>query len=101
MDIVVQPSIGWQGLNTALARLDSGLFFPVDPGTLISEKEYQSFFLHQYHSILLIVRGIHRPERQDRRYDRDQLLRHKRSQVWHYEGLGHQPYCSPSGWYYY
>lgn len=32
MDIVVQPSIGWQDLNDHLARMGSGLFFPVDPG---------------------------------------------------------------------
>ncbi|KAF3019429.1 hypothetical protein E8E14_013131 [Neopestalotiopsis sp. 37M] len=32
MDIVVQPSIGWQDLNEQLARMESGLFFPVDPG---------------------------------------------------------------------
>lgn len=32
MDIVVQPSIGWQDLNAQLAKMDSGLFFPVDPG---------------------------------------------------------------------
>lgn len=32
MDIVVQPSIGWQDLNEQLAKMDSGLFFPVDPG---------------------------------------------------------------------
>ncbi|KAF2965966.1 hypothetical protein GQX73_g7605 [Xylaria multiplex] len=32
MDIVVQPSIGWQDLNTELSRMDSGLFFPIDPG---------------------------------------------------------------------
>ncbi|KAM0542758.1 hypothetical protein ACHAPJ_012641 [Fusarium lateritium] len=32
MDIVVQPSIGWQDLNAKLLQLDSGLFFPVDPG---------------------------------------------------------------------
>ncbi|KAF7533054.1 hypothetical protein G7054_g7412 [Neopestalotiopsis clavispora] len=32
MDIVVQPSIGWQDLNEELARMESGLFFPVDPG---------------------------------------------------------------------
>ncbi|KAJ4264023.1 D-lactate ferricytochrome c oxidoreductase [Fusarium torreyae] len=32
MDIVVQPSIGWQDLNARLLQLDSGLFFPVDPG---------------------------------------------------------------------
>ncbi|KAI1123917.1 putative D-lactate protein [Nemania abortiva] len=32
MDIVVQPSIGWQDLNTQLSQMDSGLFFPIDPG---------------------------------------------------------------------
>ncbi|KJR82789.1 D-lactate dehydrogenase (cytochrome) [Sporothrix schenckii 1099-18] len=32
MDIVVQPSIGWQDLNDQLATMDSGLFFPIDPG---------------------------------------------------------------------
>ncbi|KFH43560.1 D-lactate dehydrogenase [cytochrome]-like protein [Hapsidospora chrysogenum ATCC 11550] len=32
MDIVVQPSIGWQDLNQKLAEIESGLFFPVDPG---------------------------------------------------------------------
>ncbi|KAI1392564.1 FAD-linked oxidase-like protein [Hypoxylon trugodes] len=32
MDIVVQPSIGWQDLNDQLNRMGSGLFFPIDPG---------------------------------------------------------------------
>ncbi|TQV93486.1 glycolate oxidase, subunit GlcD [Cordyceps javanica] len=32
MDVVVQPSIGWQDLNQKLANMDAGLFFPVDPG---------------------------------------------------------------------
>ncbi|KAH8156509.1 hypothetical protein CIB48_g11738 [Xylaria polymorpha] len=32
MDVIVQPSIGWQDLNTQLSQLDSGLFFPIDPG---------------------------------------------------------------------
>ncbi|KAI0468844.1 putative D-lactate protein [Xylaria cf. heliscus] len=32
MDVVVQPSIGWQDLNAQLSQLDSGLFFPIDPG---------------------------------------------------------------------
>lgn len=32
MDIVVQPSIGWQDLNAQLLAMDSGMFFPVDPG---------------------------------------------------------------------
>ena len=32
MDIVVQPSIGWQDLNQKRAEMESGLFFPVDPG---------------------------------------------------------------------
>ncbi|KAH7176575.1 FAD-linked oxidase-like protein [Dactylonectria macrodidyma] len=36
MDIVVQPSIGWQDLNEKLARMESGLFFPIDPGTPIN-----------------------------------------------------------------
>lgn len=34
MDIVVQPSIGWQDLNKKLEQLGSGLFFPIDPGTM-------------------------------------------------------------------
>lgn len=32
MDVVVQPSIGWQDLNAELAKVGSGLFFPIDPG---------------------------------------------------------------------
>lgn len=32
MDVVVQPSIGWQDLNEQLAEVGSGLFFPIDPG---------------------------------------------------------------------
>lgn len=32
MDVVVQPSIGWQDLNEQLFKMGSGLFFPVDPG---------------------------------------------------------------------
>lgn len=32
MDIVVQPSIGWQDLNAELVKLGSGMFFPIDPG---------------------------------------------------------------------
>jgi FAD/FMN-containing dehydrogenase len=32
MDVVVQPSVGWQDLNDELGRLGSGLFFPIDPG---------------------------------------------------------------------
>lgn len=35
MDIVVQPSIGWQDLNRQLEQLDSGLFFPIDPGMVL------------------------------------------------------------------
>ncbi|CAI4210840.1 unnamed protein product [Parascedosporium putredinis] len=31
MDVVVQPSIGWQDLNEQLAKQGSGLFFPIDP----------------------------------------------------------------------
>ncbi|KAK3367000.1 FAD-linked oxidase-like protein [Lasiosphaeria ovina] len=32
MDVVVQPSIGWQDLNEQLSKQGSGLFFPIDPG---------------------------------------------------------------------
>ncbi|KAI1819951.1 putative D-lactate protein [Xylaria intraflava] len=32
MDVVVQPSVGWQDLNAKLSEMGSGLFFPVDPG---------------------------------------------------------------------
>lgn len=36
MDIVVQPSIGWQDLNAQLLKMGSNLFFPVDPGMFSS-----------------------------------------------------------------
>ncbi|KAM0178027.1 hypothetical protein ACHAPC_008599 [Botrytis cinerea] len=32
MDVVVQPSVSWMDLNDELAKRQSGLFFPVDPG---------------------------------------------------------------------
>jgi len=32
MDVVVQPSVSWMNLNEELAKKDTGLFFPVDPG---------------------------------------------------------------------
>lgn len=32
MDVVLQPGIGWQDLNEQLAKMGSGLFFPIDPG---------------------------------------------------------------------
>ncbi|TVY32323.1 D-lactate dehydrogenase [cytochrome], mitochondrial, partial [Lachnellula subtilissima] len=32
MDIVVQPSVSWMDLNEQLAKRQTGLFFPVDPG---------------------------------------------------------------------
>ncbi|KAJ3494448.1 hypothetical protein NLG97_g4075 [Lecanicillium saksenae] len=32
MDVVVQPSVGWQDLNQKLVDMGAGLFFPVDPG---------------------------------------------------------------------
>jgi len=34
MDVVVQPSVPWMGLNDQIK--DSGLFFPVDPGPSVS-----------------------------------------------------------------
>lgn len=42
MDVVVQPSIGWQDLNEQLNKMGSGLFFPVDPGesALISRTQF-------------------------------------------------------------
>ncbi|RYP36540.1 hypothetical protein DL767_003363 [Monosporascus sp. MG133] len=36
MDVVVQPSIGWQDLNEQLSRMGSGLFFPIDPDWVIN-----------------------------------------------------------------
>lgn len=32
MDVVVQPSVSWMTLNDELAKRQTGLFFPVDPG---------------------------------------------------------------------
>lgn len=32
MDVCVQPSVSWMGLNDELDKRQSGLFFPVDPG---------------------------------------------------------------------
>ncbi|KAL5604816.1 uncharacterized protein BROUX77_005002 [Berkeleyomyces rouxiae] len=32
MDVVVQPSVGWQDLNAELVRQGVKLFFPIDPG---------------------------------------------------------------------
>lgn len=34
MDVVLQPSVGWQDLNDKLAKMGTGLFFPIDPGEL-------------------------------------------------------------------
>lgn len=42
MDIVVQPSIGWQDLNEQLAKMASGLFFPIDPGTYYARKSMKT-----------------------------------------------------------
>lgn len=80
MDIVVQPSIGWQDLNERLATMGSGLFFPVDPGQclvdFVVERDYADMNT--------------RPECQNRWHDRDQLLWYQRGQVRNHEGLGHQ-----------
>jgi D-lactate dehydrogenase (cytochrome) len=38
MDIVVQPSMGWQDLNEQLNAMGSGLFFPIDPGKYLSSE---------------------------------------------------------------
>lgn len=32
MDVVVQPSVQWVDLNEKLKQINSGLFFPMDPG---------------------------------------------------------------------
>jgi FAD/FMN-containing dehydrogenase len=40
MDIVVQPSVSWMDLNEELAKRQSGLFFPVDPGP---SKDFETF----------------------------------------------------------
>lgn len=35
-DVTVQPGIGWEDLNEELARRETGLFFPIDPGPTAS-----------------------------------------------------------------
>lgn len=32
MDVIVQPGLCWTDLNQQLAKMGSGLFFPIDPG---------------------------------------------------------------------
>jgi FAD/FMN-containing dehydrogenases len=32
MDVVVQPSVQWVDLNAQLKNMETGLFFPMDPG---------------------------------------------------------------------
>ena len=36
MDIVVQPAVSWMELNDKLT--ESGLFFPVDPGPSVGDR---------------------------------------------------------------
>lgn len=38
MDIIVQPSLGWQDLNQKLADMGTGLFFPIDPGKWMADR---------------------------------------------------------------
>lgn len=46
MDVVVQPSIGWQDLNEQLSKMGSGLFFPVDPGeSFLRSRNWSAVFL--------------------------------------------------------
>lgn len=88
MDVVVQPSIGWQDLNEQLNKMGSGLFFPVDPGesSLISrtssaqiwndpESTVPSEDTPNHVTIRLIKRA--RSECKDRRHDRDELFWHQ------------------------
>lgn len=42
MDVVVQPSIGWQDLNEQLSKRDAGLFFPIDPGRHFSGEHLEN-----------------------------------------------------------
>jgi D-lactate dehydrogenase (cytochrome) len=47
MDIVVQPSIGWQDLNAKLAQMEAGLFFPIDPGKFSRLSRRKNTFLRE------------------------------------------------------
>ena len=38
MDVVVQPSVLWVDLNSYLARQNSRLFFPIDPGMYLVQE---------------------------------------------------------------
>jgi hypothetical protein len=86
MDIVVQPSIGWQDLNQKLADLDTGLFFPIDPGTLLADCTRISLLT------------CHRPKCKDWRNGWYELQRNQRRQVWNHERLGNQLDGGPGGW---
>ena len=77
MDIVVQPSCGWQDLNAELATQESGLFFPIDPGMLPLPSDG-------------LGSRPTRSECKNRRHDWHKLLWDKRSQIWDHEGLGYQ-----------
>lgn len=72
MDVVVQPSIGWQDLNEQLANKGSGLFFPIDPG----ENAFQLQFSNGWG--WLTVDYLPRPECEDWRHDWHKLLRDQR-----------------------
>lgn len=80
MDIVVQPSLGWQDLNEQLSKMGSGLFFPIDPGKCTARELTSGKFK---------LTGT-RPECQDWRYDWNELLWHECCKIRHHEGLGNQ-----------
>lgn len=94
MDIVVQPSIGWQDLNEQLAAMGSGLFFPVDPGEFGDWERVRERIFRPSGCVelcRLTENKNNRPVCESRRHDRDKLFRDQRGKVWHYEGLGDQP----------
>lgn len=58
MDVVVQPSIGWQDLNEQLAKMGSGLFFPVDPGMCGVKLFLFKILLRRRFAVFVIVRLV-------------------------------------------